>query len=190
MADIALPLEDKLYTYKDYKEWELAEGERYELIDGRAYAMASPTDYHQAISMELSRQFANFLVGKPCKVRAAPYDVRLYYEEDESDDTVVQPDITIICDESKRGTEGCRGAPTLVVEITSPSNTVKEMTRKFDLYYNAGVQEYWVVYAETKELHVHHFENGHIVTNIYHEHDKAPVGVLPGLQIDLEQVFA
>jgi Uma2 family endonuclease len=68
---------EKHYTYADYRQWELEEGERYELVGGTAYAMSSPNDRHQAISMELSRQIANFLHGKPCKVRAAPYDVRL-----------------------------------------------------------------------------------------------------------------
>jgi Uma2 family endonuclease len=67
--------------------------------------------------------------------------VRLFYEEDESDDTVVQPDLTVICGEKKRGSEGCRGAPDFVAEILSPSNMAIEMERKFELYRQAGVRE-------------------------------------------------
>ena len=95
----ALPKENCLFTYAGYKEWELDEGERYELIYGEAFAMSAPSDMHQAVLGELYTQFHVFLRGKPCKVRPAPYDVRLFYMEDESDDTVVQPDITVICDE-------------------------------------------------------------------------------------------
>ncbi|MDR3335149.1 MAG: Uma2 family endonuclease [Treponema sp.] len=190
MSDAAMAKEELFYTYAGYKEWELAPGERYELIDGVAYAMAAPNAYHQAILMELSRQTANYLHGKPCKVYPAPYDVRLFYEEDESDDTVVQPDITVVCDARKRGPEGCRGSPDLVVEIVSLSNTADEMERKFELYCRAGVREYWVVYPKTKSLHVHLFENSAITTRIYGTKDTVRVNSLPGLEIALEPVFA
>jgi Uma2 family endonuclease len=111
---------NRRWTYADYKDWELAPCERYEIIDGEAYAMAAPTTRHQAMLGELFSQIHAYLRGKPCKVYPAPFDVRLFYEEDESDDTVVQPDIAVICDEKKRGKEGCRGAPELAVEILSP----------------------------------------------------------------------
>jgi Uma2 family endonuclease len=118
--------EERPWTYRDYREWDLQEGERYEIINGAVYAMSAPNDKHQAAAAALTANFYNFLQGKPCKVRAAPYDVQLFYEEDESDDTIVQPDLTVICDEKKRSPEGCRGAPDLVVEILSPGNTVIE----------------------------------------------------------------
>src|SRR5215471_21671385 len=105
---------DKYYTYADYKEWELAKNERYELIYGEAYAMSAPNTYHQSILMELAKQIAVYLTGKPCKVYPAPFDVRLFYAEDESDDTVVQPDVSIICDRKKIGPEGGRGAPDFI----------------------------------------------------------------------------
>ncbi len=89
---------DQHYTYADYCTW--PEDERWELVDGVPYAMASPSDAHQVISVEISRQLANFLVGKPCQVFHAPFDVRLNAET--GDDTVVQPDIFVVCDKSKR----------------------------------------------------------------------------------------
>jgi len=121
---------ERRFTYADYKAWELKEGERYELINGEAFAMSGPTTRHQAVAGEIFGQFYTFLRGKPCRAFFAPYDVRLFYEKDDSDDTVVQPDIMVICDKSKIAEEGCRGAPDLVIEILSPSNTAIEMEQK------------------------------------------------------------
>jgi len=178
------------YTYADYKDWELKEGERYELIDGVAYAMSAPNAYHQLIAGELFRQIANYLAGKPCKAYPAPFDVRLFYEEDESDNTVVQPDISIVCEKEKRGPEGCRGAPDFVAEILSPGNTAIEMEGKFQLYRDAGVREYWVLNPKNKTLKTHFFADGEIHIRTYTATDKAGVGIFPGFAVDLEPVFA
>ena len=183
----ALPKPETFFTYADYKAWELAEGERFELIYGEAFAMSVPGERHQLILGELFSQFHAHLRGKPCKVFPAPYDVRLFFQEDESDDTVVQPDITVVCDEKKRGSEGCRGAPDLVVEILSPSNTAVEMQRKLSLYQRSGVREYWVVDGESRELTVFHFGEPQLL--FFKSNDTVPVAVLPGLTISLQQFF-
>jgi len=182
--------EDRYFTYADYKEWDLAPGERYELIYGEVYSLAVPTVYHQSILMELARQFANYLVDKPCKVFPAPFDVRLFYEKDESDDTVVQPDISIICDKNKLGKEGCRGAPDFVAEILSPSNSAIEMQQKFELYREAGVREYWVLDPEHKTLHTYQLKGSSIFPRTYRSSDTAAVEIFPGLLVDLEPVFS
>jgi Uma2 family endonuclease len=116
--------------------------------------------------------------------------VRLFYEKDESDDTVVQPDITIICDKEKRSKEGCRGAPDFVAEILSPSNTAIEMQRKFNVYRDAGVREYWVLDGEFKALTVYLFEGETAITRTYGEEESVPVTTLQGLLIELKPVFA
>jgi Uma2 family endonuclease len=185
-----IPDEDRPFTYADYKAWELKEGERFELIEGAAYAMAAPNDSHQAILLELALQMGNHLRGKPCKVRLAPYDVRLFYAEDESDDTVVQPDISVICDENKRGPEGCRGAPDLVVEILSPSNTAEEMAYKFNLYIKAGVREYWVVAPSLKLVQSFVLQNNAFTGTVYKSTAALPSATLEGLSISLSDVFA
>jgi Uma2 family endonuclease len=191
MSDPArIPDEERRFTYADYKAWELKEGERFELVEGTARAMAAPNDFHQAILVELSRQIANHLYGKPCKVRPAPYDVRLFYEEDESDDTVVQPDISVICDEKKRGPEGCRGAPDLVAEILSPSNFAEEMVRKFNLYMKAGVREYRVVAPESKTVQSFVLQDGACTGTVYDDAAVLPSAVIEGLSITLRDVFA
>jgi Uma2 family endonuclease len=152
--------------------------------------MTAPNDFHQAILVELVLQMADYMRGKPCKVRPAPYDVRLFYAEDESDDTVVQPDISVICDESKRGSEGCRGAPDLVVEILSPSNTGEEYVRKFNLYLRAGVREYWIVAPGSKTVQVFVLRNGAYQGTVYPANARLPSAVLEGLAITLSDVFA
>jgi Uma2 family endonuclease len=198
MADAAeLPDGKTRFTYADYKAWELAPGERYELIYGvaypisrPAYGMAGPNTYHQLILAEVFRQFADYLHGKPCRAIPAPFDVRLFYNEDENDDTVVQPDISVVCDKKKLGLEACRGAPDLVAEILSPSNTAIEMQRKFELYRRAGVREYWLIDPENKTLQVHCFEPEQTFTRSYGPADTAPADIFPGLEVTLETVFA
>jgi Uma2 family endonuclease len=181
--------EARRFIYADYKNWELDKGERYELIHGTAYAMTAPNDEHQAISVEMCRQMANYLRGKPCKVRPAPYDVRLFYAEDESDSTVVQPDISVICGDDKRGPEGGRGAPALIVEILSPSNTSEEYVRKFNLYLEARVREYWVVSPLYKTVQVFLLQEGAYRGTVFGSTATVPSSVLEGLTVNLGEVF-
>ena len=175
------------YTYADYCTWDA--NERWELIDGTAYAMApAPSDGHQGISGEIFLQLGNYLRGKSCKVRSAPYDVRL--NSDGADDTVVQPDIVVICDSSKISSKGCAGAPDLVVEVLSKSTARHDMHTKFRTYKAAGVPEYWVVNPDTKTLLTHILVNGEYITQSYGETDVVPVSVLDGCKITMQNVFA
>ncbi|MDR0540452.1 MAG: Uma2 family endonuclease [Spirochaetaceae bacterium] len=189
MSDVAYADEHR-FTYADYKDWELKPGERYELIDGVAYAMAAPNIRHQRISMYLSGEFSAFLKGKRCEVFAAPVDVRLFYEEDESDETVVQPDLIVVCDPRKLGEEGCRGAPDMVIEILSPSNSAIEMERKLELYRDAGVQEYWIVDPKNKHVRAYSLKDGQYTMRTFYLDESAVSEVLPGLEIPLTDMFA
>ena len=191
MSEPALAyIEERKWTYADYKAWELKPGERFELIDGIAYTMAAPNTEHQLIVSALNAEFYNFLRGKQCKVIPAPFDVRLFYEEDESDDTVVQPDLVVVCDPEKLGKEGCRGAPDLVVEILSPSNSAIEMHRKLNLYQDAGVHEYWVIDPEEKMIEVYRLDNGKYKPSILRMGDVLKPEKFSGLEIPLETIFA
>lgn len=100
------------FTYADYCLW--PDEERWELIDGEAFAICpAPTRMHQEFVVELTRQIANALAGNPCRVYAAPFDVRLpkANEADEFVDTVVQPDLAVFCDRGRLDDQGARGAP-------------------------------------------------------------------------------
>ena len=191
---MALPAEKKenIYTYADYLTWD--EDERIELIDGEAVMMAPPSTSHQLISMELSRQLANFLEGKKCLAIPAPFAVRLFEREGDppaSVRTVVEPDISVICDRSKLDAHGCKGAPDMVIEILSPSNRRHDRLVKLDLYQRAGVREYWIVDPENQTVRVMLLENGILLTReVYGQGDIARVSVLEGCFIDLHKVFA
>ena len=179
--------EDKRYTYTDYCTWD--DDERWELIDGVAYAMSpAPAWMHQGISINLATQINVYLEGKPCKVFAAPFDVRLNSES--GDDTVVQPDLLIICDQSKLSGTGCIGAPDMVVEILSPSTASKDMLLKYHKYLQAGVREYWIVDPDTKIVRVHLLNNGKYESIDYMESASIPINVLDGCVIDIGKVFA
>jgi Uma2 family endonuclease len=180
-----LPQTNNRYTYADYCTWD--DDERWELINGEVYAMSpAPTTKHQGISVNLSGQLFNFLIGKPCRLFVAPFDVRLNAEDE--DDTVVQPDLVVICDLSKIDDKGCKGAPDLVVEILSPSTAKKDRITKLNVYQSVGVREYWIIDPETQTVQVCVFENG--MMKGYDDTETVPVTVLPGCAIDLQAVFA
>ena len=181
----ALPAYDKLYTYSDYLTWD--DDIRYELINGVPYMMSAPNRRHQQISRDLLVQFAIFLKGKSCEVYQAPFDVRL--DTDTSDDTVVQPDLVIVCDHSKLDDAGCKGAPDMVVEILSPSTAQYDLTRKFTLYLKTGIREYWVIDPERKCLAVHILKDNNYITHAYSDKETAPVHILEGCNINLFEVF-
>jgi Uma2 family endonuclease len=183
-----LAKEDSYYTYADYLTWEGSE--RYELIDGEAYMMASPSRIHQEISMALSTRINNYLEGKTCKVYAVPFAVRLNPVEDQSDDTVLEPDIVVVCDPSKLDDRGCNGAPDMVIEILSPSTARYDRLVKFNKYRQAGVREYWIVDPEEKIVMVYVLKDGEYTAHNYDDTGMAPVAVLPGCEIDLKAIFA
>ena len=190
---LAMHKEEWGFTYADYLTW--PDNERWEIIDGKEYNMSpAPTFKHQEISVELSRQFANFLFGKPCRAIAAPFDVILpeASEAEEKVETVVQPDIVVICDRKKITKRGCVGAPDLVIEILSPRTAKKDMTTKLELYRRMGVREYWMVEPDKKWVRIYtQDKKGRlIVLKSYSADDKPEVGILPGLVIELPLVFA
>ena len=175
------------YTYADYCAWD--DGKRWELIDGEAFVMEAPSRMHQGILMELSRQVSNFLRGHPCKVFAAPFDVRLNAEE--ADDTVVQPDLLVVCDGRKLADgKCCKGAPDFAVEILSPTTAKHDRLRKFNLYLKAGVQEYWIVDPDTRRIDAYVLQGGRYAATQYADTGDAQVHGIPGLAISLADVFA
>jgi len=178
---------DYRYTYLDYASWET--GERYELIDGIPYMMSpAPSIRHQSVSRELFLIIGNFLEGNPCQVFHAPIDVCLFAEGD-NDDTVVQPDIIVVCDRLKLDGKRCNGAPDIIIEILSPSSAVHDRVIKFKKYQQAGVREYWIIDPAEKSVFVHILENGKYVTSAYSDTDTVPVHMLYGCEIDLQKVF-
>ena len=191
---IIMPLsqEEKKYTYADYLTY--PEDERWEIIDGIPYMQAAPTPIHQEILMELSKQIANYLTGKPCKIYPAPFSVRLPqgHEKDENEiKTIVEPGISIICDKSKIDDKGCNGTPDMIIEIISPSSIKKDRFVKFNLYEKAGVKEYWIVEPDQKLVSVFLLQKNERFSRpeMYTEEDSINVSIFPDLIIDLNALW-
>ncbi len=192
---MALPMrkEEPRYNYADYLEW--PEGERWEIIEGVPYNMSpAPTYKHQFFVGEIYRQLANYLLGKPCIPFIAPCDVILPEagENEEDAETVVQPDIMVICDRTKITKRGCVGAPDMVIEILSPSTAAKDQNVKKALYERVGVREFWLVSPDKNIVTIYlRNENGKFnLPKTYDAEDKPTVNILPDLTIDLALVFA
>jgi Uma2 family endonuclease len=129
-----------------------------------------------------------------CKVRPAPFDVRFPKNGETADKkiyTVVQPDISVICDLSKLDEAGCLGAPDMIVEVQSPSTAKRDWIEKFALYQEHGVREYWIVHPKDKSVHVFILQdNGQYDAGSFYERKgKVPVHVFDGYLIDLEDIF-
>ena len=179
------PKDNERYTYADYCSWD--DGKRWELHEGVAYAMTGPLTEHQRISMRLSSILDGFLRGKPCVPFAAPYDVRL--NPHDGDDTVVQPDLLVVCDRSKITEKCCVGAPDFIIEILSPTTARHDRLLKFNLYLKTGVREYWIIDPESKTVQVCELKDGQYTTNVYDEVSRIPVSTLPGLDVNMADVF-
>lgn len=190
---MALPAEKINYTFADVLSWD--EDERIEIISGKVFMMATPSRIHQKITGELFRQLANFLEGKQCEVYAASFGVRLFEQDGDSEenvDTVVEPDISVVCDRSKLDKRGCKGAPDMIVEVLSPSTLRHDRLVKLNLYQQAGVREYWIIDPENRAVQVF-LQDGSGSLRICEEYgsqDVAKVNVLDGCFIELSKVFS
>jgi len=176
------------YTYADYLTWQFRE--RVELIMGKIFKMSpAPSSQHQHIVSVLTAAFFQFLKGTPCIVFPAPFDVVLPIGSNE--DTVVQPDLTVVCDRSKITTQGCIGSPDLVVEVVSKSSVRHDLHEKFQVYEQAGVREYWIIHPTDKSLIIFvlnqagKYEPSKPLTR----GDIAFSATLQGFQIDLNELF-
>ncbi|MGM0598983.1 MAG: Uma2 family endonuclease [Candidatus Rifleibacteriota bacterium] len=182
----------KNFTYFDYCNW--PDNRRIELIEGCVHDMTpAPGRLHASISRELFLIFAEFFKEKDCESFTAPFDVRLP-ENDESDNqiqTVVQPDILIVCDEEKLDEKGCRGAPDLIIEILSPSTASKDCIVKRRLYEKHRVKEYWTVDPVNRITTVYLLDkDGYFgKSQIYSDEDTIEVGICKDLKVEMSLVF-
>ncbi len=182
----------KSYTYADYLSWKFTD--LVELVRGRVMRkMSAPTEAHQQCSSNLQGLVWNYLRGKPCRVYAAPFDVRLLRSTGNGDTqvkTVVQPDLCVICDLTKLDRRGCVGAPDWIIEILSPGTAIHDTKTKFDLYAENGVGEYWIVYPGEQTISVYVLREGEYQPQAdYYEPGLIPSHTLPELQLEWADVF-
>lgn len=148
----ALKLEDlPHYTYDDYKNWE---GNEWELIYGQAYCMSpAPMIKHQSVSANIAWELKNsFEECKKCK-SLLPIDWKI------AEDTVVQPDNSVICHEPTNEAYITK-APKIIFEILSKSTAKKDKGLKFNLYEEEGVSYYIIVDTHETIAKVYELKEG------------------------------
>lgn len=179
------------FSYADYLTWQMEE--MVELIKGRIFKQAAaPRVNNQRLSLKISSELYNILKGKKCEVFAAPFDVRLPVKskKNEDIDTVVQPDICVVCDPEKIDELGCVGAPDLIVEILSPGNNRKELHNKYEVYEESGVKEYWVIHPNECTLLIYNLINGkYQASKLFTHGDVVKSDAVEGFQLDLTEIF-
>jgi len=124
---------------------------RKELLGGKIYTVDSRSICHFRVVRNIFIVLDKYLASKKCKVFFGSVDVYL------TNDDIVIPDITVVCDESKITHSKIVGAPDLVAEVLSPSTHERDYGYKKSLYEKHGVKEYWIVdpeylFVETYQL--------------------------------------
>ena len=180
----ALQPQSQIISLEQYEA--LPEDIRAEVFDGQLYSMASPSQEHQTISIELLTILNTYLKNKksPCRVFHAPFDVKLFDEPL----TIVQPDLMIVCDKNKLDGKRCNGAPDFIIEIISPGKPTDDYIRKLYYYKNAGVREYWIVDPRTRKVIVYYLEQPDFQMEAYTFQDKVKVNIYEDLWIDFQEL--
>ncbi|MBO4373872.1 MAG: Uma2 family endonuclease [Lachnospiraceae bacterium] len=176
---------DDVKTLADYLA--LPEGTRIELIDGKFYDMAAPTTIHQGFGGEIFTILKNHVAenGGECVPFIAPTDVQL----DCDDKTMVQPDVLVVCDRKKITKARIVGAPDFIAEVSSPSNTGMDIFIKKNKYKKAGVNEYWIIFPESKEVMVYDFAKS-AEPSYYTFNDTVPVAIWDGkCSVDFRSIY-
>ena len=174
------------YTLDDY--YALPDDFRCELIDGVIYDMAAPSFIHQMIAGEIYLSFSSMIKkhGGKCVTLIAPCDVQLDMDED----TMLQPDVMIVCDRGKLKGRVVYGAPDLTVEVLSDSTRSKDIIKKTAKYFDAGVKEYWIVDPKDEKITVYIF-GGELEVRTYDRDAFVPVGIFgSGCGVDFCEVFS
>ncbi|MCJ0930666.1 Uma2 family endonuclease [Virgibacillus halodenitrificans] len=188
---MVIPDKKDKYSYADYLSWD--EGGRIELIGGVIFNMSpTPSRKHQQVLRELSTAFSIFLRDKECEVFFAPFDVRLLADnkQDEDINNVVQPDLSIVCDQEKLDDRGCNGAPDMIIEVLSPSSVKLDRWKKYQLYEKAGVKEYWLVDPINESVETHLLIDGQYkFQGVFTKEDTVTINIFNEMKIDLNQIF-
>ncbi len=191
MEQSAVLKEDKLYTYKDYCSWDT--DEKYELFDGVAVMQARPSVLHQDIEGALIEQLRHYLKSRKCRAYNE-VEVLLPVNKDQKANDVRKvfvPDIIVVCEPEKIKKQHCFGAPTVIMEIVSPSTIKNDVLLKLNIYQSAGVPEYWIVYPNEGSATVFLLKDGfYQMTAVYTKEDtEAKVFSLEGCTLDMSRVF-
>jgi Uma2 family endonuclease len=194
------PRKEEYVSYQQFLDMTEKSENRYELIDGVIYLLASPVFTHQRILGEIHIVFHEYLKNsKNCDAFLAPFDIKLIRqnikllrEETEDDINMVQPDLIVLCDYLNEIDEKDKyqGTPTSIVEILSPSTRSKDRVKKLDLYMESGIEEYWIIDPKAKSVMVYSFKEKELNGDaLYTSGQNAESFRFPGLLVSLDKLF-
>lgn len=181
-------------SYEEYLEYVDSSDQRYELIDGEIYLLASPSFKHQVLVRDFTLRLHEYLENSNCQVIAAPFDVRLHGHAPkfEEDPNVVQPDLLVICDPENITEDGkYEGIPTLVVEVLSPSTRRKDLVTKLNLYSRSGVKEYWIIDPDKNQVWQYTFDTDRDLDQmqVLTAKDQLTSSSFPDFSLELTDIF-
>ena len=178
-----MPTQQRFITLDEYEA--LPEDTRAEVFEDQIQYMASPSQIHQTILLELSSYLNSYVKSKkgPCKVFPTPFDVKL----DDHPLLIVQPDIMIVCDKSKLDGKRCNGAPDFIIEIVSPNNSSDDYIKKLYYYKKYGVREYWIVDPNRRTVSVSYFERD-MISIPYTFSSTIKVNIYNDLYVDFKEI--
>jgi Uma2 family endonuclease len=156
-----------------------------ELDEGELITMPPAGEDHGHVEMDLAVRIGYFVKRKKLgRVYGGDTGFRL------NDRTVLSPDVAFVRRErveAVRSKSFANGAPDLAIEIFSPSDGLRQSTRKVKQYLAAGCQTVWVIYPKRQEVKV--FEASGVERTL-HAGDllKAP-DLLPGFSVKVAELF-
>ena len=149
------------------------------------YDMASPGVAHQIAVSKLLIHISNYIDSKGGRcIVIQDLDTKL----DTVKDTIVRPDISVICDRDKLTDKRCEGSPDWIIEVASPGNLRNDYLRKLELYNRTGIREYWIVDPAKENVIVYRLAGDSFDMTPYTFRDKVKVGIYDDLVIDFEVI--
>ena len=181
--------EKKIVSLEEFLEMDKENEHRLEYFDGEVVYLESPSVKHQQVLLNIAAEFRNYFRGKSCEIFISPLDVWLKNEE-KTAKVKVQPDLIVITDKSGLKENAYEGVPALVIEIISTSNQTHDSIRKYSIYMEFGINEYWMVNPELKTVEVYTLEKGEYKqAAIYKSDDCAVSQTFKELKIHLDEIF-
>jgi Uma2 family endonuclease len=127
--------------------WENGQDEKHEFVHGEVFAMVGARRVHGQVCLNLAAALKAQLKGSPCAVFMESLKVQI------GRDTLVYPEVFVTCDPGDLRTEQVFAAPTVVVEVLSPSTQAYDRGLKFTLYRSLpSLREYVLVDPQTREV--------------------------------------
>ena len=142
-------LQQQQLTLQAYLEWENVQPERHEFYRGEVFAMTGGRRSHGRVTANLVRHLGNQLAGTHCQVFSESMKIQI------ANDTILYPDVFVTCDRQDLQTDMIFRAPTLIIEVLSPSTQAYDRSQKFALYRRLpSLKEYVLIDPDTRRAEV------------------------------------